>query len=390
VALGLLGLSAQPALGDGDPASDVLIGANIFYPYEPVQASVERALNAATAALARHGQPIKLAIIASPEDLGAIPQAFNMPQAYAAFLDVELSYYDPHGPLLVVMPAGFGAEHFSIRALGAIRSQPKPGSQSATALVTAALAAEAAIARVDGFSITSPTDTVSPGSGTHTLWEVLLAGLAAIGSLGLILTSRPVRRRRSVKGQLIGRIPYADPDAPPRIGARLIGRVANSELIASLSTTRLWRGFVLKLDALLMHATNGRLSAVTMTVPSGLLETTGARSGLARRAPVIYFHDGERVTFAASNAGLPMAPAWYYNLLATPAVRFNGEAFQAMVVSDPGEQDRLWQLADRVFPAYASYRARAARAGRVIPIIQLLPSSPEPSQQAGSGASSVR
>jgi hypothetical protein len=193
---GLVLLFAQPAVGDGDPASDVLIGADIFYPYAPVQASVERALNAATLAFARHGQPIKIAIIASPEDLGAIPQAFNMPQAYAAFLDVELSNYDPHGPLLVVMPAGFGAEHLSARAAAAIRSLPRPDSHSATALVTSALGAEESIARTDGFSIASPADTVSSGSGTHTLWVVLLAGVAAIGSVGLILTSRPIQRRR--------------------------------------------------------------------------------------------------------------------------------------------------------------------------------------------------
>jgi hypothetical protein len=30
---------------------------------------------------------------------------------------------------------------------------------------------------------------------------------------------------------------------------------------------------------------------------------------------------------------------------------------------------------DRVFPAYASYRKRAARAGRTIPIVQLGPRS---------------
>lgn len=189
-------VSSQSALGDGDPASDVLVGTNIFYPYAPVQAAVERALNAATVAFARHGETIKVAIIASPDDLGAIPQAFDMPQAYAAFLDVELSYYDPHGPLLVVMPAGFGAEHLSVRALAAIRSQPKPGSQSATALVTAALTAEESIARADGFSITSPAGAGSPGTGTRTLLVVLLAGIAAIGSVGLILTSRPVQRRR--------------------------------------------------------------------------------------------------------------------------------------------------------------------------------------------------
>jgi hypothetical protein len=34
---------------------------------------------------------------------------------------------------------------------------------------------------------------------------------------------------------------------------------------------------------------------------------------------------------------------------------------------------RLWELADRVFPVYASYREKAARVGRTIPILQLVP-----------------
>ena len=39
------------ALGDGDPASDVLLGQNVYYPYSPpVPRSVQATLNAETAA----------------------------------------------------------------------------------------------------------------------------------------------------------------------------------------------------------------------------------------------------------------------------------------------------------------------------------------------------
>jgi hypothetical protein len=44
---------------------------------------------------------------------------------------------------------------------------------------------------------------------------------------------------------------------------------------------------------------------------------------------------------------------------------------RARVVGDEAEQLRLWQLADRVFPAFASYRVDAARTNRTIPIVQL-------------------
>jgi hypothetical protein len=46
--------------------------------------------------------------------------------------------------------------------------------------------------------------------------------------------------------------------------------------------------------------------------------------------------------------------------------------FHAVVVNDDRELRRLWGLADRVFPAFANYRQRAAAAGRTIPIIQLI------------------
>jgi hypothetical protein len=47
--------------------------------------------------------------------------------------------------------------------------------------------------------------------------------------------------------------------------------------------------------------------------------------------------------------------------------------FQAEIVEDEASRARLWELADRVFPAFAAYRDSAGRAGRTIPILQLLP-----------------
>jgi hypothetical protein len=52
-----------------------------------------------------------------------------------------------------------------------------------------------------------------------------------------------------------------------------------------------------------------------------------------------------------------------------------GRPFRAEVITDDAERARLWDLADRVFPSYATYRDRAAAADRVIPIVCLHPSS---------------
>jgi len=145
---------------------------------------------------------------------------------------------------------------------------------------------------------------------------------------------------------------------------------------AALAATRLSRvvsrHVSWKLDPLLLRATSGRL-ATTLVFPTAVLETTGARSGARRRNAIIYFHDGDRVTIVASNAGSPRHPSWYHNLRANPDVVFGGVAMRAMVVDDEAERARLWPLADRVFPAFASYRRDAARVQRSIPIVQLTP-----------------
>jgi deazaflavin-dependent oxidoreductase (nitroreductase family) len=125
-----------------------------------------------------------------------------------------------------------------------------------------------------------------------------------------------------------------------------------------------------KLDPLLLRATRGRL-ATTLVFPTAVLETEGARTGARRRNAIIYFHDGDRVTIVASNAGSSKHPAWYHNLRAHPDVTFGGIPMRATVVNDAAERERLWVLADRVFPAYASYRHDAAKTNREIPIAQL-------------------
>ena len=132
------------------------------------------------------------------------------------------------------------------------------------------------------------------------------------------------------------------------------------------------RKVVWKLDPFLLRLSGGRIG-MGLLLPTALLETRGARTGRPRRNGVIYFHDGERVTIIASKLGMPQHPAWFHNLRVYPEVKLGGHRFHAEVIDDESERARLWHLADRVFPPYFDYRARAARAGRAIPIVQLTP-----------------
>lgn len=160
---------------------------------------------------------------------------------------------------------------------------------------------------------------------------------------------------------------YVDPHARRAWLYRAYVRLVGTRAMGWLSRKLVW-----KLDPYLMRLTGGRLGLGLM-LPTALLETRGARTGRLRATGVIYFQDGERVTIIASKLGLPEHPAWFHNARANPDVVLGGQPFRAEVVDDEASLTRLWELADRVFPPYATYRANAARVGRAIPILQLVP-----------------
>jgi deazaflavin-dependent oxidoreductase (nitroreductase family) len=158
-----------------------------------------------------------------------------------------------------------------------------------------------------------------------------------------------------------------DPNRRPGAFSRAYAALANTRLGRFMSVHVVW-----KVDPYLMRATRGRLG-LGLVMPTALLETRGAKSGVTRRNVVIYFHDGDRMTIVASKLGYPQHPAWFHNLLAHPDVTFGGIPMRASVVGDEAERQRIWALADRVFAPYAAYRREAAKASRTIPIVQLVP-----------------
>jgi hypothetical protein len=181
------------ALGDGDPASDVLLGENVYYPYSPpVPRKVQNTLNAETAAAKKAGLPIKVALVATAVDLGVIPELFGQPQNYAKFLDKEISFQGPQ-PLLVVMPAGYGVQGMSAKAAAAIKGLAPPAGKTSTALAQAAVTAVAKIAAADGHPIKGVAGVSSGGSGGGGSTAPLLIGLivaAVLVAVALILLRR--------------------------------------------------------------------------------------------------------------------------------------------------------------------------------------------------------
>ena len=107
-------------------------------------------------------------------------------------------------------------------------------------------------------------------------------------------------------------------------------------------------------------------------IPTLLLVTTGARSGVRRQTPLVYVSNGDDIVVIASNFGSEHHPSWYHNLKAHPdaEVYVGGEhrLVHAREVHDD-ERDRLWE---RQRDAYRGYDTYVERAGdRTIPMMVL-------------------
>jgi hypothetical protein len=190
--LTLLWSRPSQSWADGDPASDVLLAQDVFYPYQPkvspaLEATLERTLQAARHAA---GLRLKVAIIGSPPELGLVPDLFGHPQKYAQFLDREITFNQPQ-QLLVVMPSGFGA--VPVGFTSALARVPISAQQRSDGLVRSAILAVVALARYQGHPIATPSLSSSRAGSSPPAW--LLYGLpAALLALGGLVA---VRRGRS-------------------------------------------------------------------------------------------------------------------------------------------------------------------------------------------------
>jgi hypothetical protein len=195
LALLALGMPAPAGLADGDPASDVLLGENVFYPYNPpVSASLQKTLNAETAAANQAHFPIKVALIASPMDLGAVPNLFDKPHQYANFLDQEISF-QIRQPLLVVMPNGYGVSGLPQPSMLAAASLPKPISKRIDDLARAASAAIARLAAAAGHPLNNTTETSTTNSDNSS--PALTIAILTFAAFTTAAAVTALRRRRA-------------------------------------------------------------------------------------------------------------------------------------------------------------------------------------------------
>src|SRR3954449_2171417 len=107
VVLALVLAAPAAAFANGDPASDVLLQAKVYFPTQQVSVEAANNLKAVVEKANAKGYAIRVALIKDETDLGTVPNLLNQAQKYSEFLGPELRFAYK-GDLLVVMPNGLG------------------------------------------------------------------------------------------------------------------------------------------------------------------------------------------------------------------------------------------------------------------------------------------
>jgi hypothetical protein len=189
-AAALVVLMPPLASADGDPASDYLLGQNVFLPFDvKIPAGKGNQLAQLLANAKRAGFPIRVAVIGTRYDMGSVTVLYGKPKQYARFLGTELKFIY-RGRLLVVMPNGFGYSIGGQTAPSSPIAGLAPPGHDGTRLASGAITAVQRLAAADGVRLTVPRAKPmhSATRDRVIIAAAALTGIALIG--GLILVRR--------------------------------------------------------------------------------------------------------------------------------------------------------------------------------------------------------
>jgi hypothetical protein len=179
-------LAPAAARADGDPASDYLLTQPVFTPIDVKlpAASVEQLRTILADAKAK-GYEVRVALIATRYDLGAVPSLYNRPHDYLRLLSQEVRFVYK-GPILVVMPAGY-AYYEEGKGVAPV-DLPKPADAD---LARAAVPAVQLLAKQHGVDVAIP-----PLGGGSNVWrDRAIIAAAAIVLVALLAGALRLRRR---------------------------------------------------------------------------------------------------------------------------------------------------------------------------------------------------
>lgn len=130
----------------------------------------------------------------------------------------------------------------------------------------------------------------------------------------------------------------------------------------------------LKVHQAVYERTDGLLGHHLLGVPTLLLRTTGARSGLTRTNALVYAKDGDRYLVVASKGGSDQAPGWLHNLRKDPHPevqlgRRRHRASATIIGADHPDYDRVWRIVNE--GNSNRFREYQTRTNRKIPVVAL-------------------
>jgi hypothetical protein len=236
LALCLGGALAPAAVADGDPASDILLYQDAYLPYgQVVPAQLEANLQQVVTDARGAGFPVKVAVIASENDLGAVPSMFGQPKQYARFLGKELAAgptsYRVHAAgalqrgraaakvaarsaLIVIMPNGYGVAGTAAPSAQSAVERSALNLKDGISLGQAAVDGVVKLAAAAGHQVTAPpnplADTAAAQTGAAPLpgaparrrssggtsWAPIALGAGAVALLSLAALAWRRRRAR--------------------------------------------------------------------------------------------------------------------------------------------------------------------------------------------------
>lgn len=144
-------------------------------------------------------------------------------------------------------------------------------------------------------------------------------------------------------------------------------------LAAPLTRTRLFRvlapSVLPPIERVLHRLSGGRVQLSALLVPSLVLHSTGAKSGLPRESALMYTPDGHgRAIVAGTSFARDRHPAWTHNLLAHPeadiVVRGRRLRVRATLIG-PQSRDAAWRRIEAVWPGYRAYERESPRVVRL-------------------------
>ncbi|TQJ53794.1 nitroreductase family deazaflavin-dependent oxidoreductase [Streptomyces sp. NBC_00080] len=145
------------------------------------------------------------------------------------------------------------------------------------------------------------------------------------------------------------------------IGVRVVQKVSSTRAFAKVAPH-----VIPALDRAVHRLTRGKVLLSAQMLPGVILTSTGARSGLPRRAPLACMPEegGGSWILVGSNFGRTGHPAWTGNLLAHPDAEISWKGRDIPVTAVPltgEERAAVWTTLLAFWPPYATYQARVER-----------------------------